>query len=115
VRTTDPGAQPGNPNDPTRPHTGGVGDNIDAILDLAYKDADGYLNDLAIVTGGRLHRADTMGSLPSAFSKIAAELRTQYSIGYYPTNKAHDGTFRKIKVRTSRKGVIVRARPGYRA
>lgn len=114
----DPNRIPGEPgrrDDPTRPNTGGVTDDIDAILDLAYSTADGYLNDLARITGGKLHRADTLGSLPVAFANIAAELRTQYSLGYYPTNAARDGKFRKIKVRTTRKGVIVRARPGYRA
>jgi hypothetical protein len=39
----------------------------------------------------------------------------QYVIGYYPTNKAHDGDYRNIDVKTTRQQVIVRARPGYRA
>ena len=84
------------------------------MLDSAYATADAYLYDLAEVSGGRLHRADTLGSLPTAFANIAAELRTQYSLGYYPTNLARDGKFRKVKVRTTRAGVVVRARPGYR-
>lgn len=106
---------PGSRNDPTRPNTGGATDDIDAMLDMAYSTADGYLNDLAQITGGKLHRADTLGSLPVAFANIAAELRTQYSLGYYPTNTVRDGKFRKIKVRTTRRGVLARARPGYRA
>ena len=77
--------------------------------------ADAYLGELAKKSGGRLLRADTIGSLPDAFLKIAAELRTQYAVGYYPTNKARDGQYRKIKVTTTRKNVVVRARPGYRA
>lgn len=101
-------------NDPTRPNSNGTDANIDAMLDMAYGTADGYLNDLALITGGKLHRADTLGSLPVAFANIAAELRTQYSLGYYPTNIARDGKFRKVKIRTSRSGVVVRARPGYR-
>jgi Ca-activated chloride channel family protein len=56
-----------------------------------------------------------MLGLPLAFSQIADELRTQYSLGYYPTNTARDGKFRKIRLRTTRKNVSVRARPGYRA
>jgi VWFA-related protein len=85
------------------------------MLDLAYSKADGYLIALADKSGGRLLRADTLASLPDAFAQIAAELRTQYAIGYYPTNKDRNGTFRKIKVTSSRKGVKLRARPGYRA
>jgi Ca-activated chloride channel family protein len=85
------------------------------MLDQAYLMADSYLNLLADKSGGRLVRADTLGSLPDAFAKIAAELRTQYAIGYYPTNKERDGKMRKIKVSSTRKGVALRARPGYRA
>lgn len=91
------------------------GDSIDAMLDQLYLTADSYLGELANKSGGRLLRADTLGSLPDAFAKIAAELRTQYAIGYYPINKTRDGQYRKINVTTTRKSVVVRARPGYRA
>ena len=85
------------------------------MLDLAYSTADQYLETLAEKTGGRLLRADTVESLPDAFAKIAAELRTQYMLGYYPLNKERDERYRKIKVATVRKDVIIRARPGYLA
>jgi Mg-chelatase subunit ChlD len=90
-------------------------DSIRAMLDLAYSTADSYLNTLANKSGGQLLRADTLGSLPDAFAKIAAELRTQYLLGYYPINKTRDEHYRKIKVTTARKGVLIRARPGYSA
>ena len=85
------------------------------MLDLAYSTADQYLQTLADKTGGRMLRADTLESLPDAFAKIAAELRTQYMIGYYPLNKERDEKYRKIAVSTVRKGVVIRARPGYLA
>jgi len=88
-------------------------DSIDARLDVAYSTADSYLKALAEKTGGQLLRADTLGSLPDAFAKVASELRTQYSIGYYPLNKDRDERYRKIKVSTKRKDVGLRARPGY--
>jgi hypothetical protein len=88
---------------------------VAAELDMLYSTADKYLNDLARTTGGELNRADSLGSLPAVFTRIAAELRTQYSLGYYPANPAHDGRFHKLKVKTTRKGAIIRARPGYRA
>ena len=91
------------------------GDSVSVMLDQLYSKADSYLTDLASKSGGRLLRADTLGSLPDAFAKIAAELRTQYAIGYYPTNKTRDGQYRKIKVTITRKNAVVRARPGYRA
>jgi hypothetical protein len=112
-RRNDP--YPGPNNDPTRPNSSGADAQIKAMLDMAYATADGYLRDLAAITGGKLYRADTLGSLPLAFANIAAELRTQYSLGYYPTNAARDGKFRKVKIRTTRAGIVVRARPGYRA
>jgi VWFA-related protein len=85
------------------------------MLDGLYLTADKYLNDLATRSGGKLYRADTLTSLPDAFAQIAAELRTQYSLGYYPTNAEHDGKYHKLQVKTTRKNVAVRARPGYRA
>ncbi|HEV8135277.1 MAG TPA: VWA domain-containing protein [Pyrinomonadaceae bacterium] len=88
-------------------------DSIGARLDAAYSTADSYLKTLAERTGGQLMRADTLRSLPDAFAKVASELRTQYSIGYYPLNKDRDDRYRKIKVSTKRKDVVIRARPGY--
>ena len=111
-----------NPNDPNRtPNPGTIkdpppkNDTISGMLDNLYLMADSYLGELADRSGGQLYRADTLGTLPQAFAAIAAELRTQYLLGYYPTNKAHDGSYRKIQVKTSRKDIAVRARPGYRA
>ena len=92
-----------------------VDESLKKILDPLYLTADTYLQSLADQSGGRLLRADTLASLPDAFTKIAAELRTLYSIAYYPTNATHDGLFRNVKVSTTRKNVGVRAKPGYRA
>jgi Ca-activated chloride channel family protein len=72
------------------------------------------LKELADRSGGQVNRADTLTMLPQAFAAIAAELRTQYSLGYYPTNREKDGKYRKIQVKTTRKDVAIRARPGYR-
>jgi Ca-activated chloride channel homolog len=85
------------------------------MLDMAYLTADSYLKALADKSGGRLLRADTLASLPDAFAQIAAELRTQYMLGYYPLNKERDERYRKIKVTTTRKNVSIRSRPGYLA
>ena len=90
-------------------------DQIKAMLDMAYLTADGYLRALAEKSGGRLLRADSLNSLPDAFAQIAAELRTQYMLGYYPLNKERDERYRQIKVTTTRKNVVIRARPGYLA
>ena len=99
---------------PDRRRTG-PDDEITRMLDMAYAKADDYLKALAEKSGGRLLRADTLEYLPEAFAQIAAELRTQYLLGYYPLNKEHDQRYRRIKVATTRKDVMIRARPGYLA
>ncbi len=83
-------------------------------LDRAYRGADEYLQQLADMSGGIVERADKLGDLKSALGRIAEELRHQYLLGYYPTNKQKDDKARKITVRVTRQGVIVRARPAYR-
>jgi VWFA-related protein len=112
-----PGTRPTQPpigTGPDRPRAKSD-DSVSAMLDLAYATADSYLETLATKSGGRLLRADTLTSLPDAFAKIAAELRTQYLLGYYPTNKETDDRYRRIKVTVSRKNVRVRSRPGYQS
>ena len=66
-------------------------------------------------TGGRVINVHSEKSLEKAFDVISEELRSQYVIGYYPTNDKHDGTFRKIKVDIARPDVKVLARRGYYA
>lgn len=103
-----------NPNPGTINNPPPANDAITAQLDNLYLMADSYLKELADRSGGQLYRADTVGSLPQAFAAIAAELRTQYLLGYYPANKDENGAYRKIQVKTSRKDIAIRARPGYR-
>jgi Mg-chelatase subunit ChlD len=107
------GRYPDSRNDPTTYPGGRGSDSTSVMLDSLYRTADQYLNEIATKTGGKLHRADTLISLPNAFAQIAAELRTQYLIGYYPTSDASKGGYRKIKVESRRKGVVIRTRPGY--
>ena len=109
-----PGSDPSAPTTSRRRNTRSD-DSIGRMLDAAYMKADAYLESLAEKSGGRLLRADTLASLPAAFSQIAAELRTQYLLGYYPINKERDERYRTIKVTTVRKDVVIRARPGYLA
>jgi hypothetical protein len=103
-----------NPNPGTINNPPSQNDTITGQLDNLYLMADSYLRELADRSGGQLYRADTVGSLPQAFAAIAAELRTQYLLGYYPTNKNENAAYRKIQVKTSRKDISIRARPGYR-
>lgn len=83
-------------------------------MDRKYRAADEYLQQLADMSGGIVERADKLGDLKAALGRIAEELRHQYLLGYYPTNKQKDDKSRKITVRVTRQGVTVRARPAYR-
>lgn len=83
-------------------------------IDRTYRKADEYLNQLAEMSGGIVERADTLESSKDAFTRIADELRRQYLLGYYPTNREKVARDRKIRVEVSRPGVKVRARPAYR-
>jgi hypothetical protein len=108
-----PGDGPGTTG-PPRDRDEASDQSIARMLDTLYRTADDYLNELARTTGGRLVPADNPLLLRRSFQQIADELRTQYSLGYYPTNAARDRKYRKIRVRTTRKGVALRTRPGYR-
>ncbi len=78
-----------------------------------YRRADNYLNEMANRTGGTLYKANTFVDLARAFSKIAEELRTYYSIGFYPKNEDTNKSKRKLKVSVDRDKVAVRARDSY--
>lgn len=60
--------------------------------------AKSFLERLATETGGKAYFPNAVGELNGIAREIASELRTQYSIGYIPTNDRADGTYRNIKV-----------------
>ena len=57
------------------------------------------LSEITEMTGGRVFAADNLNELPDIATKIGLELRNQYVLGYRPSNKTHDGRWRKIKVK----------------
>ncbi len=66
-------------------------------------------------TGGSFFRISRQRGLGDVFRQIEEEMRSQYSIGYSPTRELDGPGFRKITLKTSRKGVTVQARNGYYA
>jgi len=75
----------------------------------------GLMKKLCEETGGRvIHVGNNRDKLEKAFDQVSTELRSQYSIGYTPTNNKHDGTFRKVEIKT-KEGYKVQARKGYYA
>ncbi len=70
-------------------------------------------------TGGEIFELDRRADFEEIFEQIAAELRSQYSLGYVSTNSG-DGSddnrdYREIRIRTRDDDLRVRARRGYYA
>jgi Ca-activated chloride channel family protein len=78
-----------------------------------YKLSRRELRSLGDRTGGRVYPVRSLQDLAGVYKQVGDELRSQYSIGYYPTNKSRDGAWRSIKVATRAPGATVRARTGY--
>ena len=98
----------------TPPVTGPNGGPLPGATQADYDRANQYLQALADKTAGRLYRANDTTQLAEAFSRIAEELRRQYSLGYYPQDSdASSPARRQIKVRVNRPNVAVKARDGY--
>jgi VWFA-related protein len=70
---------------------------------------------MAAATGGREIEVRSEKSLDKAFEEITEELRSQYVVGYYPTNTKRDGTFRQIKIDVNRASTHLLYRKGYYA
>lgn len=76
---------------------------------------DGDLKRMSEETGGHLFKVDRKHTLEDIFKEIQDEMRSQYAIGYSPTNAAKDGTFRRLEIRAKDKDLRVQARKGYYA
>src|SRR6202163_3073259 len=77
---------------------------------------DSEMKKLTQETGGRLIEVgNKYDKLRKAFDQISEELRSQYNIGYVPTNSARDGSFRKGEIKPEDSNFKVQARSGYYA
>jgi Ca-activated chloride channel homolog len=77
------------------------------------------LTELARVTGGQAYFPEGLDQVAPVCEQVAREIRSQYTLGYYPTNTARDGTFRKVRVKLipphGSEKLSVRTRTGYYA
>jgi len=76
---------------------------------------EGYLKKMSDETGGHVFKVDRKHSLHDVFKELQDEMRSQYAIGYTPTNEKKDGGFRKVELRLADKNLKVQARKGYYA
>jgi len=71
------------------------------------------------ISGGRAFFPNNFNELDYYIDLIHAELRSQYVLGYMPTNKAHDGKWRRIRIKLDAPQglpkLILHAREGYYA
>jgi VWFA-related protein len=82
------------------------------ITDPMYPSNRSDMNNLAEQTGGRVISVSRPDKLDKAFAEIAAELRSQYLLGFSSNNPVNDGKFRRLEVK-SKDGYKVQARKGY--
>ena len=91
------------------------------IADRGFYGFGGYSGDaemkkLSHETGGRvIEVGNKIDKLRQAFEQISQELRSQYNVGYTPTNTARDGSFRKVEIKPKQTDYKIQARSGYYA
>ena len=74
------------------------GRGMSPIDNMTFLQADNEMRTFAKETGGMAFFPRFYGEYPSVFRQIESSLKSQYSLAYHPTNTAHDGKFRHIKV-----------------
>ncbi len=92
----------------------------DTVIHILYVHDFGYgrgdvAHRMAEDTGGRMIDVGSAKKLNEAFDQISEELRSQYTLGYYPKNTAKDGRFRRVRVETANKDYKILTRKGYYA
>lgn len=78
-----------------------------------YKAARERLHIVALRTGGVVNTINRLEEMGTLYAKVAADLRTLYTIEYQPSNERRDGKWRAITIETSNPELISRTRTGY--
>ena len=76
---------------------------------------EGYLRKMSDETGGHVYRWTASTRSTQVFKELQDEMRSQYAIGYTPTNDEKDGSYRQLEVRMANKDLKAQARKGYYA
>lgn len=90
----------------------GIGDSYQGGVEM------GSLRRIAEQTGGRAYFPHSERELRDAFAQIQRDLREQYLLAYSPSNKARDGSYRKIQIEIvdpelRKQNLKLSYRPGY--
>ena len=73
------------------------------------------LEKLATVTGGQILSAANKKQLAKAFKELSSRLRSYYLLAYRPSQFTRDGSFHKIQLKSTRRGIRIICRKGYYA
>jgi VWFA-related protein len=92
-----------------------ISTNTSGFFGMSAPKNDKLLKRLAEETGGRAFFPGKIDEMAVNFQDISIELRNQYSLAYRSANRLRDGSFRSIKINTTRKDVKVFHRKGYYA
>jgi VWFA-related protein len=74
---------------------------------------DNILPAYAKQTGGNFDGEFRQRGIETSFAKIAEEVRTQYTVGYYTHEPFIDGKYRSVEVKVLRPNLTVISKPGY--
>jgi Ca-activated chloride channel homolog len=95
----------------------GIFDANDMKRTTEERNGPGLLSQLAEMTGGHLFQTENLREMADLSGKISTELRSQYVLGFKPSDARHDGRWHKIKVSvtppTEQPPLAARARTGY--
>lgn len=95
----------------------GAGDH--GRLSSAWRSPSGHaevragLEQIALESGGRIVPVAAATEVEPVLVAILEELREQYVLGYYPSERRHDGSWRRVAVRVEGEGLEVRTTRGY--
>lgn len=73
------------------------------------------LKEIAAASGGRVFEMGLEQDRVMLYGQVADELRSVYSVAFYPDNQDFSGDFRKVDILVDQVGATVRAREGYYA
>jgi VWFA-related protein len=74
-----------------------------------------FLERISEESGGRMIKVNKLKELPEAIEKLSSDLRSQYVLGYCPSNPQNDGRYRKVRVQVNQPTVHASWRRGYYA
>ena len=76
-------------------------------------DARSRIQRLTEPTGGQAFFPSSVRDIETAYDKVLADIKAQYSLGYLSTNARTDGKWRKVEIKVTRPGLKTRSRQGY--